>query len=87
MLNDIKDIRHTLCNHRIHMKPDVKPIVVHQHCLNPKMKEVVRNESLLLLEGIISYPIFDSKWVSHAHFVHRNKGLTLAPNDKNEFIP
>ena len=44
------------------MKPDGKPVVDHQRWLNPKMKEVVRNEILKLLEAGIIYPIADSRW-------------------------
>ena len=51
------------------MEPDAKPVVDHQHWLNPKMKEVVRIEILKLLEAGIIYPIADSRWVSHVHCV------------------
>ena len=50
------------------------------------MKEVVRNEILKLLEAGIIYPIANSRWVSHVHFVPK-KGGTVVPNDKNELIP
>ena len=63
-LDDLKGISPTLCQHKINMEPDAKPIVDHQRRLNPKMKEVVRTEILKLLEACIIYPIADSRWVS-----------------------
>ena len=61
-LDDLKGISLTLCQHKINMEPDVKPVVDHQRRLNPKMKEVVRTEILTLLEAGIIYPIADSRW-------------------------
>ena len=43
-LDDLKGISLTLCQHKINMEPDAKPVVDHQRRLNPKMKEVVRNK-------------------------------------------
>ena len=40
-LDDLNGISPTLCEHKINMEPDAKPVVDHQGCLNPKMKEVV----------------------------------------------
>ena len=68
------------------MKPDAKPIVDHQRCLNPKMEEVVRTEILKPLEACIIYPIADSRWVSPVHCVPKKGGITIVPNDKNELI-
>ena len=62
-------------------------VVDHQRRLNPKMKEVVRNEILKLLELGIIYPIDDSRWVSHVHCVPKKGGIIVVPNDKNELIP
>ena len=69
------------------MEPDAKPVVDHQRWLNPKMKEVVRNEILNLLEACIIYPIADSRWESHVHCVPMKGGITVVPNDNNELIP
>ena len=44
------------------LEKDAKPVVDHQRRLNPKMKEVVRNEILKLLEAGIIYPVADSQW-------------------------
>ena len=43
-LDDLKGISPTICQYSINMEPDAKPVVEHQRCLIPKMKEVVRNE-------------------------------------------
>ena len=86
-LDDLKGISPTLCQHKINMEPDAKPVVDHQRQLNPKMKEVVRTEILKLLEAGIIYPIADSRWVSLVHCVPKKGGITIVPNDKNELIP
>ena len=57
------------------MKPDAKLVVEHQRHLIPKMKDVVRNEVLKLLEAGIIYPIADSRWVSPVHCVPRKEEL------------
>jgi hypothetical protein len=69
------------------MEPDAKPVVEHQRCLIPKMKEVVRNEVLKLLDDGIIYPIADSRWVSPVHCVPKKGGITVVPNENNELIP
>ena len=86
-LDDLKGISPTLCQHKIKLEKDAKPVVDHQRRLNPKMKEVVRNEILKLLEACIIYPIADSRWVSPIHCVPKKGGITVVPNDKNELIP
>jgi hypothetical protein len=68
------------------MEPDTKPVVEHQCRLIPKMKEVVRNEVLKLLEAGIIYLIADSIWVGPVHCVPK-KGITVVPNENNELIP
>ena len=64
-LDNLKGISPTLCQHKIKLEEDAKPVINHQRRLNPKMKEVVRNEILKLLKAGIIYPIADSIWVSH----------------------
>ena len=76
-LDDLKGISPTLCQHKINMDPDAKPVVDHQRRLNPKMKEVVKNEKLKLLEAGVIYPIADSRWVSHVIVPLRRKVLLL----------
>ncbi|KAK1679973.1 hypothetical protein QYE76_040821, partial [Lolium multiflorum] len=77
----------SICQHAINMDDDAKPVVEHQRRLIPKMKEVVRNEVLKLLEAGIIYPIADSRWVSPVHCVPKKGGMTVVPNDNDELIP
>ncbi|KAK1626162.1 hypothetical protein QYE76_000477, partial [Lolium multiflorum] len=86
-LDDLKGISPSICQHAINMEEDAKPIVEHQRRLIPKMKEVVRNEVLKLLEAGIIYPIADSRWVSPVHCVPKKGGMTVVPNDNDELIP
>ena len=50
------------------------------------MKEVVRKEILKLLEAGIIYLVADSQWISHVHCVPKKGGITVIPNDKNDFF-
>ena len=86
-LDDLKGISPTLCQHKINLEKDAKPVYDHQRRLNPKMKEVVRKEILKLLEAGIIYPVADSQWVSPVHCVPKKGGITVVPNDKYELIP
>ena len=86
-LDDLKGISPTICQHAINLEPDAKPVVEHQRRLIPKMKEVVRNEILKLVEAVIIYPIADSRWVSPVHCVPKKGGITVVPNDNDELIP
>ena len=86
-LDDLKGISPTLCQHKIKLEKDAKPVVDHQRRLNPKMKEVVRKEILKLLEAGIIYPVVDGQWVSPVHCVPKKGGITVVPNDKDELIP
>ncbi|KAK1605983.1 hypothetical protein QYE76_029656 [Lolium multiflorum] len=85
-LDDLKGIS-SICQHAINMEDDAKPVVEPQRRLIPKMKEVVRNEVLRLLEAGIIYPIADSRWVSPVHCVPKKGGMTVVPNDNDELIP
>ena len=86
-LDDLKGISPTLCQHKINLEEDAKPVCDHQCQLNPQMKEVVRKEILKLLEAGIIYPVADSQWVSPVHCVPKKGGITIVPNDKDELIP
>ena len=87
-LDDLKGISPTLCQHKINLEEDAKPVCDHQRRLNPKMEEVVRKEEILkLLEAGIIYPVADSQWVSPVHCVPKKGGITVVPNDKDELIP
>ena len=86
-LDDLKGISPTLCQLKINLEEDAKPVRDHQRWLNPKMKEVVRKEILKLLEAGAIYPVADSQWVSPVHCVPKKGGITIVPNDKDELIP
>jgi hypothetical protein len=86
-LDDLKGISPTICQHAINMEPDAKPVVAHQCRLIPKMKEVVRNEVLKLLDAGIIYPIADSRWVSPVNCVPKTGGITVVPDENNELVP
>ena len=43
-LDDLKGISPTLCQHKINLEEDAKPVRDPQRWLNPKMKEVVRKK-------------------------------------------
>jgi hypothetical protein len=86
-LDDLKGISLTICQHAINMEPDAKLAVEHQCRLIPKMKELVRNEVLKLLDAGIIYPIAGSRWVSPVHCVPKKGGITVVPNENNELIP
>ena len=86
-LDDLKGISPTICQHAINMEPDAKPVIEHQRRLIPKMKDVVRNEVLKLLDAGIIYPIADSRWVSPMHCVPKKGGITVVPNENDALIP
>ncbi|KAK1606340.1 hypothetical protein QYE76_030013 [Lolium multiflorum] len=86
-LDDLKGISPAICQHAINIEDGAKPVVEHQRRLIPKMKDVVRNEVLKLLEAGIIYPIADSRWVSPVHCVPKKGGITVVPNDNDELIP
>ena len=76
-LDDLKGISPTLCQHKINLEEDAKPVRGHQRRLHPKMKEVVRKEILKLLEAGIIYPVADSQWVSPVHCVPKKGVIRL----------
>ena len=44
-LDDLKGISPTQCQHKINLEKDAKPVRDHQRRLNPKMKEVVKENT------------------------------------------
>src|SRR4051812_19112591 len=86
-LDDLKGISPNICQHKVNIEPDAKPVVEHQRRFNPKMKDVIKNEVLKLLEAGIIFPIADSRWVSPVHCVPKKGGMTVVPNESNELIP
>ena len=81
-LDDLKGISPTLCQHKTILEEYAKPVVDHQRHLNSKMKEVVRNEILKLVEAGTIYPIADSRWVSPVHCVPKKGGRWISGSSK-----
>jgi hypothetical protein len=86
-LKDLKGITLSLCTHRIPKEQDHNPVREHQRRLNNAMRDKVKKEVLKLLEAGVTYPIFDSEWVSPVQVVLKNGGITIIHNEKNELIP
>ena len=82
-----REFLHLFVNIQLILSLMRSPLFDHQRRLNPKMKDVVRNEILKLLDAGIIYPIVDSRWVSPVHCVPKKGGMTIVTNDNNELIP
>ncbi|GKB69360.1 reverse transcriptase domain-containing protein [Tanacetum coccineum] len=55
--------------------------------LNLKVPDVVKDETIRLLDSGLVYPILDSSWVSLIHVVPKKGGMTVVLNEDNELIP
>ena len=86
-LVDLKGIDPSMCIHYILIEDDHQPLIGHQRRLNPNMEEVAKKEISKLLKEGISYPIFDSKWISPVHVVHKKGNMAVIKNENNELIP
>ncbi|XP_073120421.1 uncharacterized protein [Henckelia pumila] len=84
---DIKGINPSICMHKILMEESINPLVQPQRRLNPKMQEVVKAETIKLLDAGIIYPISDSPWVSPVQCVPKKGGIIVIKNENNELIP
>ncbi|XP_073309932.1 uncharacterized protein [Primulina huaijiensis] len=84
---DIKGINPSVCMHKILMEDKYSPIVQPQRRLNPKMPEVVKAETIKLLDAGIIYPISDGTQVSPVQCVPKKGGIIVITNEKNELIP
>jgi hypothetical protein len=51
------------------------------------MKELFRNEVIMLLDNEIIYLISDSKWVSPTQVVPKKSRVIVIINEKNKLIP
>ncbi|GJT03440.1 DNA-directed DNA polymerase [Tanacetum coccineum] len=69
------------------MEDDYKPVIQPQRRLNPKVKDVLKNEIVKLLDPGLIYPIPDSSWVSPIHVVLKKGGMIVVLNENNELIP
>jgi len=70
----MKGIHPNLCTHRIYLKDGYKPVRQPQRCMNPALKELVKDELQKLLSANFIYPISDSQWVSPLVIVPKNNG-------------
>ena len=86
-VEDLKGINPSICMHKILMEENAKTSIEHQRRLNLVMKEVVQKEVLKWMNTGFIYAILDSPWVSLAHVVPKNGGMTVIRNEKNELIP
>ncbi|XP_075487951.1 uncharacterized protein LOC142527119 [Primulina tabacum] len=86
-VSDIKGISPSICMHKILMEDKYSPLAQPQRRLNPKMQEVVKAETIKLLDAGIIYPISDSAWVSPVQCVPKKGEITVIANEKNELIP
>ena len=59
-MNDVKGISLAIVQHRIHLDNDATPRRDPQRWLNPLMQDIVKTESLKLLNNEIIYHISDS---------------------------
>ncbi|XP_073120842.1 uncharacterized protein [Henckelia pumila] len=59
---NIKGINLSVCMHKILMEEKYTPLVQPQRRINPKMQEVVKAETIKLLDAGIIYPISDTAW-------------------------
>jgi hypothetical protein len=86
-IEDIMGISPSLVMHKIHLEENSKLSREPQRRLNSAMQEVFRIEVMKLLDARIIYSIFDSKWVSPIHVVHKQVGLTIVKNKNDELVP
>ncbi|GJT60369.1 DNA-directed DNA polymerase [Tanacetum coccineum] len=86
-MSDIKGISPSYYTNKILMEDDFKPVIQPQRRLNPKVQDVVKNETIKLLDSGLIYPILDSSWVSPIHVVPKKRGMIVVLNDDNELIP
>jgi hypothetical protein len=86
-LKDLKGISLSLCNHRIPMQKEHKPVREHQRRLNNVLREVVKKEVLKLHKTGVIYPVSDSEWVSPVQVVLKKGGMSVIHIEKNERIP
>ncbi|GKA04674.1 reverse transcriptase domain-containing protein [Tanacetum coccineum] len=84
---DIFGICPSFCKHKIQLLDDKKPVVQKQRRLNTNMQEVVKKEIVKILDTGIIYPIADSPWVSHIHYVPKKGGITVVTNENDELVP
>ena len=83
-VEDLKEINHLICMHKILLEKNAKTSIEHQRRLNPMMKEVVRNEVLKWMNVGFICGISDSPWVSPVHVVSKKGGFIVIRNENNQ---
>nr|GFA67717.1 reverse transcriptase domain-containing protein [Tanacetum cinerariifolium] len=86
-LTYIKGIDLEFYSHKILLEDDYSPKVQSQRRVNPKIHDFIKKEVEKLLDAGLIYPISDSPWVSHVHYVPKKEGMTVITNDENELVP
>ena len=87
ILGDIKGIRPSIMQHRIHLQENAKPHRDHQRHLNPTLHKVVKKEVIKWLGHRIIFLISDNDWVSPIQVLPKKTRITMIRNDKNELVP
>ena len=72
--SDLKGIPAEVCEHKIVLEDDAKPVRQRQHRLNPKYSLMVKEELDKLLEVGFIYPVPHSEWVSPIVMVPKKNG-------------
>ncbi|XP_073309942.1 uncharacterized protein [Primulina huaijiensis] len=83
----IKGISPSICMHKILMEEKYSPLMQPKRRLNPKIQEVVKAETIKLLDAGIIYSISNSVWVSLVQCVPKKGRITLISSENNELIP
>nr|GEV56615.1 reverse transcriptase domain-containing protein [Tanacetum cinerariifolium] len=79
-MTDILGICPSFCKHKIQLLDDKKPVIQKQRRLNLNMQEVVKKETVKLLDTGIIYSIADSPWASPIHCVLKKGSITVVTN-------
>ena len=86
-LDDLKEIRPSICMHHILLEDGYKLSVEAQRRMNPTMKEVFRKEVLKWLDVGVIYPFFNNLCVSPIQIVPKKGGMTPKRIENNVLPP
>ncbi|XP_038895957.1 uncharacterized protein LOC120084130 [Benincasa hispida] len=88
---DIRGINHSYYMHKIRLEEGKIGTIKPQCKLNliqcMVKKEVVKKETIKLLNAGVTYPIFYSSWVSPIQSIPKKGGTTVIVNSNNKLIP
>ena len=85
-ISNIKGISPSLIIHKIHIEDGYKVVIERQKRLNPYIKEVVKNETIKLLDAGIIYLIFYNEYVSSAQYIPKKSRMKVVENEKGKLI-